>query len=295
MMKKHGDLVRILRASPHRPIIIVTHKRSGTHLTLDIFRRQFSECDAWKWWGENNSRLYLTLEALYDPQATPRISERQAIRVLRRCERPLVKSHTFLADLPTGERTVDGLLSRYWADWLEDQGRKLYVFRDGRDVLCSLQLLETMRDRRRWRPLSEFMREQVDGGVSRVRFWAQHVERGLAQPATVVVKFENLLDRPREYLARLGRQLDLTPIYREPLLPERLKSIWQSRWSRLFSRRPQSSAILGRPKGFKLERWQEAFDLEDREFFHQEAGATLISLGYEQSDAWVDADPAPSR
>ncbi len=47
-----------------RPIIIATHKRSGTHLTIDTFRRQFLECNSWKYPGEPLDRLYLSLESV---------------------------------------------------------------------------------------------------------------------------------------------------------------------------------------------------------------------------------------
>jgi hypothetical protein len=46
------------------PLIIVTHMRSGTHLTIVFIRRQFSCFQAWKWPGEVNDMLYLSLDVL---------------------------------------------------------------------------------------------------------------------------------------------------------------------------------------------------------------------------------------
>ncbi|MFQ5350880.1 MAG: hypothetical protein ACE5EG_10595, partial [Thermoanaerobaculia bacterium] len=263
-----------------RPIVVVTHKRSGTHLTLDLLRRHFRECDAWKWWGENESRLYLSLPSLFDPTELVAISERRAVNVLSRCPRPTVKTHRFLEQLPTAETTGDGRLGRYWVDWLHARGRQLYVYRDGRDVLCSLQLLEAKRDRCRWLPISEFIRQRTADGVPRAQAWARHVERGLAQPAIVPLRFEDLKESTRPCLDRLARQLELTAEYKEPLLPSKLRISLRSRLARRLARRPQSTAILGRPRGLELVRWRQAFSREDREFFHRAAGDTLIRLGY---------------
>lgn len=285
---------RRLAALSSRPIVVLTHKRSGTHLTLDLFRRHFRECAAWKWWGENESRLYLSLPSLFNPEELTPTSERRAVDILGRCRRPTVKTHLFLDDVPTAGSTGRGRLGRYWIDWLRQRGRQLYVYRDGRDVLCSLQLLETKRDRSNWLPLSEFIRQPTADGVSRAEAWARHVERGLAQPGTVALRFEDLKRSPRQALDRLAGLLELTPEYREPILPRKLKASLRSRLARRLSRRPQSTAILGRPRGLALERWREAFSREDREFFHHAAGQTLIGLGYEESDAWVEEAPRPA-
>jgi len=287
----HRQIERRLESLASRPIVLLSHKRSGTHLTIDLIRRHFRECDAWKWWGENESRLYLSLPSLFDPTELISISERRAIDVLRRCPRPTIKTHRFLDQLPTAGRTGDGRLGSYWVDWLRRRGRLLYAYRDGRDVLCSLQLLEAKRERSRYLPLSEFIRQRADDGVSRAEAWARHVERGLSQPGVVPLRFEELRHSTRECLAELARQLDLSADYKEPLLPRKLSTSLVARLVRRMSRRPESTAILGRPRGLTLERWRKAFTREDREFFHRVAGETLIRLGYEESDAWVDGAP----
>ena len=46
-----------------KPILIASHPRSGTHLTIDLLRKQFQECQSYKRLGEPFDRLYLALEA----------------------------------------------------------------------------------------------------------------------------------------------------------------------------------------------------------------------------------------
>jgi len=85
----------------------------------------------------------------------------------------------------------------------------------------------------------------------------------------------------------LGHTLDMEPAHRTPYLPKLRKSIWWARWDRVKGIRPQSTAMLGRHKGQQPAVWRRDFTVEDRRFFHQEAGDLLIELGYETSDAWV--------
>lgn len=46
------------------PLVVATHMRSGTHLTMDLVRRQFPAFRSWKLPGEANDMLYLALDVL---------------------------------------------------------------------------------------------------------------------------------------------------------------------------------------------------------------------------------------
>lgn len=60
-----------------KPIIVASHPRSGTHLTMDLLRKQFPACVTYKLPTQPLDRLYLALEAL---SASPKqsISEAKA-------------------------------------------------------------------------------------------------------------------------------------------------------------------------------------------------------------------------
>ena len=45
-----------------RRVVLATHRRSGTHLTLDLLRRHFPACRARKWPFQGLDSLYLNLE-----------------------------------------------------------------------------------------------------------------------------------------------------------------------------------------------------------------------------------------
>ena len=86
-----------------RRVVLATHRRSGTHLTLDLLRRHFPPCRARKWPLEGLDSLYLNLERLIDPRQ--RISEQRALDILGRAPRPIVKTHGLPDFLPWQNHT----------------------------------------------------------------------------------------------------------------------------------------------------------------------------------------------
>ncbi|MBE9100634.1 sulfotransferase domain-containing protein [Vacuolonema iberomarrocanum] len=261
-----------------QPILVASHPRSGTHLTMDTLRRQFTACAAWKWPGERLDRLYLPLEGLT-------VSEKEmswciAQRILGRSPRPLLKTHAYPA------------LAHLKADfpklhqWIQDTAQTIYVVRDGRSVLCSRHLFMQSYNPETRCSISEFLRQEVNG-KSRVRAWATHVQTWMAQPDVTVLQFEQVIQQPRQTLADLGEKLSLSPRFVEPLLPRSPHNIWQGRWARLTQWHPESTAIIGYYGGQKTRKWRDILSEGDRYFFHQEAGELLLKLGYISSDAWV--------
>lgn len=281
-------------AAPHDPdlpdvgrrIVLLTHRRSGTHLTIDLLRRQFAACDARKRLGEPLHAVYLNLDLLLDERQP--LGEARALALLRRARRPIVKTHA-LPGFPDFRAQHGAFVDALLAD------ADLYaVHRDGRDVMCSLHLYFQAFDPRARCPLSEFLR-QTDEGRSRPRRWAEHVLAWRRRPGVRSLAYDEVVAQPLVALERLARELRLEPRRVQPLLPPPLRSAWQARWLRLASRRPPVTTVLSDPSGRRRpERWQRAFAPDDRAFFHAEAGDALVELGYESSDAWT-REPASSE
>ncbi|MGK7952409.1 MAG: sulfotransferase domain-containing protein [Xenococcaceae cyanobacterium] len=261
-----------------KPILIASHPRSGTHLTIDLLRKQFAECHSWKRYGESLARLYFALES-FAPINKP-LSENIALNILSRAKRPIIKTHC--------DPQFSYLLSQKqsWVYWLKEEADIYYVFRDGRDVMCSLHLFMQSYDPTTRCSLSEFMQQKIRG-VSRVKNWANHIQTWLSEPKVKALKFEDIIKNPHSALNTIGQDLQLTPLYKEPLLPKRIESIWHSRWLRLTQRQSESTAIIGYYGGQQVQKWQTTFTAEDRHFFNSEAGDMLLDLGYEKSDIWV--------
>ena len=263
-----------------RPIVVASHPRSGTHLLIDTLRRQFEACRSWKWPGERLDRLYCNIDEL---PGDGLLDESTARRILRRTDRPLVKTHAWPGYQDGFLDTHRGGLDRAWVDWLDETATIFYVYRDGRDVLCSYQLFRRSFDPDARGPIGEFLRG-TEGDTNRVRRWADHVRAWRDRPDVHLVQFEALLDDPVPILQDIGETIGEPPRMKEPLLPQPFESIWESRWARLFAMRPESTAIING----ESQDWKETFTADDRAFFQEEAGELLIELGYEDSGDWVE-------
>jgi hypothetical protein len=267
---------------PAGPVVVASHRRSGTHLAIDLLRRQFAACDAWKWPGEGLEEVYLNLERL-GPHRRP-ISVARAERVLRRARRPVVKTH-LLPDLePVGSAHGP------WLDRLLAHSQTIYVVRDGRDVMPSWQ-----QQQMNWSPaahcsLSEFIR-LCRNGRSRVREWAHHVESWIDREGIYVLRYERLVGDGERVLRELESFLGLPPRLVTPLVPPLVRSKWRKRLMRFTSIRPPTTALTGTRRPAP---WRESFTREDRTFFEEEAGALLRRLGYETSSDWVEEAQAPA-
>ena len=284
------DVAEALARLGRRPLVIASHPRSGTHLAIDLFRKQFRECDSWKLPGEKLNRLYVSLEAVFSPAAKGPITQAKAIGVLQRVARPVIKTHLPWDELWGGPATRQARVSPVWRDWLRANADLVYVYRDGRDVMCSFHLFKKGSDPSARCPVGEFLR-QDDAGASRPAAWARHVRGWLGAEGVHTLRFEDAITRPRQVIERFAQEFSLSPRWREPLLPRRFSGNWDSRLHRLLAFRSESSAILGRHKGERLERWREAFTPEDRAFFDEQAGDLLRELRYEDSSAWVNGQP----
>ena len=96
-------------------------------------------------------------------------------------------------------------------------------------------------------------------------------------------------------LDRIASELELSPLARYPLVPRKTTSVWRGRLNRLISVRPESTAILGRPRGFSLDKWREVLTRADGQLIQREAGDLLIELGYETSADWISDLRRPER
>ena len=257
-----------------KPIVVASHRRSGTHLTIDLLRKQFEECKSTKKFGERLNRLYLTLNDV-GPDHKQYVSPKEALRILSKSERPIVKTH----QLPSFEGTS---FIKELVHWLNEEADFLYLVRDGRRVMTSLHLYEQSFNENARVDFSEFIRLPSidDQAYNNVKWWAYHVESWMQQSNVKVLKYEDIVKEMHQILEILGEYLKMKPLYHTPLLPQRVKNIWQGRWNRLLKTVPESTAIIGYYKGQKTPKWQEAFQGDDYHFFLKEAGEVMHRLGY---------------
>lgn len=263
-----------------RPIVVATHPRSGTHLMIDLLRKQFEACKGWVWPWETLHHLYVNLDRIR-PQSSHPLTIEKAASLMQRPDRPTLKTHS-----RPGFREHPSA-SRRFIRRLVERGTVLYVLRDGRDVLCSAYLWEKTHSDVQG-TLSAFLR-RPEGKPSRVRQWADHVRAWTEQEAAHVFRFEDILDDAWHTIRRLGTILDADPLYETPYLPQRMDSDsrWVDYWRRLTGNH-ESTTIVARPNGRSPPDWREAFTVDDRQFFWEEAGSILQEFNYEPDSSWIE-------
>jgi len=261
------------------PVMIATHRRSGTHLLIDFIRRQFRDCQSWKLPGENTNRLYLPMGGL----ARGRLSKKLARRIISRPQRPILKTHS----LPSFDLQQGGYEAL--VQWAHDRGKIVYCLRDCRAVLASLYAYMQSYDEkarvkpgeflRQTEPLPEF-KSPAHSGMSRPAQWAHHVRAWLTQPDVLVARYEDVLANPSAMLDGLSKHLGMRALRVEPLLPPRFsRSLW-ARTVRRLQFRPSSTAIIS-PRAAGVERsWRTLFSQDDLAYIWQEAGDVLAGRGY---------------
>ncbi len=268
-------LAKQLRQGGNRSIVVASYPRSGTHLLLDALRLHLPACDARKRLGESRERVYLDLDHLLSDSG--RVPYRVASKVLRKTPRPLVKTHApaFPRSSSGPDATAQG---NPLVDALDRYADVLYIYRDGRETICSQYLLVYGRHLHGAPTLSAFVHERP-GGVSRPQLWAEHVRGWLNRPGTHPVQMERLIRDPATVLAEVAASLCLPPPTGELLLP-RPSSRLRGRMDRLFTTRPRSTGILGNNLTRQKLDWRTQFTPDDQAFFDEEAGDLLAELGY---------------
>lgn len=262
------------------PILVASHPRSGTHLTIDLLRGHFPACQVRLRWLESVHHAYLTLETLAATRARPLLPE-DGLAILRRAERPIVKTH----ERP-GFPGITGP-ARPLAQAIEQKSKVIYVLRDCRDVLMSTHVWRMQYHPETRVPVAQFLRQTYDG-LPWPHYWAHHVRAWLGRPGVTVVHYQDLLDRPGEVLTSLEAALGLHAVRCDPLLPPRPpKNRLESYWGRL-SGHQESSGIHGRYRGIRPKRWRDALTREDRAYVCAAAGELLVDLGFERDEGWVD-------
>jgi len=282
-----------------RPIVVASHPRSGTHLTIDFLRRQFAACDARKLPGESSSALYLNLDQWIQKGSRRSLSEQAALARLARARRPIVKTHMLFAGdqlyRASGEQVESDELPAEWRRWLAEQATWIYVVRDGRDVMASYHLFkQTHRPALRDVDFPAFLRQKVNG-ERRARLWARHVEAWMERSNVHVIRLEEILGRPDEAVVRLAQAIEEEPRQRTPLVPRKAGTSALARLRSRLATRPESTAVLGRFDGREPARWRESLDTAERERFHYDAGDVLERLGYEDGSDWCGDAELPDR
>lgn len=271
-MNRMSTSLRSKEYFPGKAIIIASHPRSGTHLSIDFLRKQFLECQAHLSFFETRHHAYLTLDHL-SKKHKPHISQEKALSILAKAEVPIIKTHCLPDFKYLGNENIG------FSENLKSISTVFYIVRDGRDVMRSTYLWRQKPSSASNYSFSEFLRVIYDG-FTYPETWANHVSQWLRHPDVCILRYEDIIRNPLNELEKISQKIGINPLYKEPLLPQ--KRAPASRWDDYFlrlTRQFESTAIDGQHSK-RQENWKDVFKPEDNLFFNKKAGNVLAQLGY---------------
>lgn len=266
-----------------QPVFVISHQRSGTHWTLDTIRHNFK--------AVNND--FYTYDKIYRAAVIgePPASWSEFEAALNQPEKyTLVKMHM---DPSFGALEIQPEQRAYFQQHFE-QAKKIYVYRDGRDVMVSSYYYTQSYAKAPEEYGPEFhqfirMNNNPDrvpelDGMNRVDYWVHHVEGWLAQDV-LPVSYEDLTYRFEDTINRIAAYLEVpaksgiveVPLEIDKSLPARLMRKFKSiTMNRSYGR---SSAVRKR-KGVTGD-WKQHFSPDDLAFFMEKAQPLMERLSYE--------------
>jgi hypothetical protein len=262
-----------------RPVLVASHPRSGTHLVMDLLRRQFRSLNTWRAWGLPLDYLYLNLERL--GADSRRFPEALARRIVNRPRRALLKTH-FDARFEAGwalDETVPP--ARHWLQ-LVSQAHAIYVLRHPLDVMASYHQFLCGIDKNLVElDFMSFLRSSHwDGSSNRLVWWSRHVMGWAERNGVIVLRYEDIVDRTGDILAQVSVALGEGSAGIHPLLPPKITSASQSRLKRLVRLSPSSTAIVADRNRFPAHNWRKSLTTSDLTWIEQQIGDSLSRFGY---------------
>jgi len=244
-------------------VFVISHRRSGTHLTIDAIRNNLRN------FGEYQFLTFERLEKKHERTISIDDFEREL------CTGPhVIKTH-YYPDI--SQQVSDPEIFAYWSE-LYEQSKKVYVFRNGLDVMVSLyEYFKTFDTRTQKQTFKEFLRSDcfipsIRSVGCRVAYWSSHVESWLARVSgdgIYPIAFENWVRGYQETLTQLAHYIG-----------EEVETVVDVRLNDAEQADMQIARTWVNPRSGRIGDYKDYFDAEDVAYFMDTAGQLMEKLGY---------------
>lgn len=263
-------------------IIVASHRRSGTHLTIDSIINNFDT------FRHNPDISLVTLDHLSSHVKEPNLTYAELKRRIDNVSCVLkTHSHGNLQDFFVGTSELKKLVEELFAT-----SKIIYVHRDGRDTMVSLyhyhkKFDKTIRDisfSDYIRMTNNFDKDTYQSNFNRIEYWAFHVRSWLECDNCLFVSFDDFQDNYLKTLNKISEFID-EPINTDVQDTRRqsdsnLYSLWLRVKAKIFGKYGQVKySSVGFRKG-KSGEWREYFSSKDIDFFNDKTGNVNQLLGY---------------
>lgn len=241
----------------YKSILIASHRRSGTHWTIDSIRHNFPSV----------SQKFIMLDRILPSHPKPMSLNEFKFALNNSTDKVILKTHLTPFEV---EAIADSNL-RQMIQSVFDQSKIIYVLRDGRDVLTSLfYYVKSIHKNAQEVSFTQFLTQNIGShnivkqnfeknnktNINRIEYWKLHVESWLSQSNDIyVLRYEALAQEFNKILQELENYLEI-PINRKIFKPE-LKA-------------KGSSAVL--PRKGVVGDYKQLFSEDDLAFFDRIAG-----------------------
>jgi hypothetical protein len=251
----------------YQVIVVASHRRSGTHWTIDTIRNNFADV----------SMRFLTFEDIVNKEE---MSLRKFQKLIAgNSKLVIVKMH-----LDADFRSITDDKTRSYVEQLVQGSRVIYVYRDGRDVMASLyNYMQIFSPEVQDMSFSAFIRSpatyDVTGTMNCIAYWKDHVN-GWFEKDALQIDYRSLQNDYVSSVYQLGAYLNLgnpAGIKEIPLTTPRNRDLMSRIRSRLLrTTYGQSSSVA--PRKGKTGDWRNYFSDQDLSFFNDIAGDLLEAL-----------------
>ena len=263
-------------------IIITSHRRSGTHLTIDTIINNFES------FSKTPEIYKVTLDLMASHTHGNKISTSDIDKIIKK--NPCVfKTHAHSEIKKFFGRGELGL----YVENLIGTSKVIYVHRDGRDVMVSMyNYMKKWNKNIRDTSFSDFIRmdediddSTYDGSMSRVAYWVYHVESWLTRDDCLVLSYDEFKQDVQSVLNKISKYIDV-PVNEEINDIRRqdesnLKKIFKRFFNKVvpnrFKKVRHTSVQFNRGKSGS---WQDYFTEDDLRYFTEIAGDLNKRLGY---------------
>jgi hypothetical protein len=268
-------------------ILIISHRRSGTHLAIDSLRLNVKDI----------AQNFLTLEVLFPfhkQYISRTIFEKKLQKYQDEYKYIIIKTHLMLKGKGKyGDYKNLDKDTQIFIDRLFEQAMKIYIFRDGRDVMVSYYHYLNQKKIGDIN-IGHKKRDEIDITFfdflqQNLQFWCQHVMSWIDMENVLTLSFENFAFNYENTLNHclnfigLDSKSDTINIYKKF---QSYNSLYMLILNKIIKigRTPKYSAIA--PMDGDVGGWKNYFSKNEKDYFKQIAGDLLINLGYEKSFDW---------
>ncbi len=259
----------------NKHVIVLSHRRSGTHLTIDSIYNNFKELRQKPYINLDKTRYYIKAPVDLDT-FKKQLGDKPRI----------IKSH-YLPDFSNYYKTQKEI---NWVEQLFMNSHLIYIYRNGLDVMVSLyEYLRSFNPEYQGITFSDFLlsKNHFEPGINqlnRMEYWAYHIEqwhRSRYKNQIFFLKYEDIIKNYQDHIGIIAKYIHSKPGRHFKDVRMKKKSAPITRAFITFHKRLKGikKTSVSARKG-KIGDSKNYFSEEDRKRFFQYNKDIINKLGY---------------